>query len=71
MYQLLSTGQVARQLGVARHRLEYALANSHLPEPSMRIGNKRAFNPQEVSAIADYFGVLPQHAPKVEKGGHQ
>ena len=57
MKHLIGLGDVSRFLGIARHRIEYALANGDLPEPQIRIANNRAFTTEDVQRIADYFGV--------------
>ncbi len=61
---LLSTSEVAALLGVRKHRIEYALAEGHVPEPKLRFLNKRAFDPSEVCVIASYFG---RHARVLEE----
>jgi excisionase family DNA binding protein len=57
MEQILSTGEVARLLGIQRHRLEYAIANGHLPEARFRFLDKRCFDAEDVKRIAEHFGV--------------
>ncbi|HBN78429.1 MAG TPA: hypothetical protein DD473_21990 [Planctomycetaceae bacterium] len=57
MQQLLGLGDVSKLIGVARHKIEYAIANGSISEPKLRIANKRAFTPEEVQQVADYFGV--------------
>ena len=57
MQQLLGLGDVSRIVGIARHKIEYAIANGAIPEPQIRIANKRAFSPEEIQNIAEYFGV--------------
>ena len=69
MQQLLGIGDVARLLGVARHRIEYAVSNGSLPEPEIRIANKRAFNTNETKQIANYFGVELSIGESAEEGG--
>jgi DNA-binding transcriptional MerR regulator len=43
--------EVARQLNVAPHRIVYLLTSSKVEEPKTRLGNRRAFSPEDVSAI--------------------
>jgi excisionase family DNA binding protein len=57
MVQIHSTGEVAKMLGIQRHRLEYAIANGHLPEARFRFLDKRCFDAEDVKRIAEYFGV--------------
>lgn len=53
---LSSIGDVSRKIGIARHKIEYAIVNGSILEPKIRIANKRAFNESEVNTIAKYFG---------------
>jgi len=50
--ELLSTGQIARRLAVPIFRVNLAIQNLGL-EPAARIGNVRAFNPDQVAAIKE------------------
>ena len=43
MEKIFSTGEVAKILGIARHKIEYAIANNHLPEARFRFLDKRCF----------------------------
>lgn len=58
MQQLLGLGDVSKVVGIARHKIEYAIANGSIPEPELRIANKRVFTTDDVERIADYFGVV-------------
>ncbi len=58
MQQLLGLGDVSRLVGIARHKIEYAIANGAIPEPELRITNKRVFTTDDVQRVADYFGVV-------------
>jgi hypothetical protein len=49
--------QVARLLGRKPHLITYALTGGHVPEPEMRISNKRVFGEDDVQRLARYFGV--------------
>ena len=57
MENIYSTGEVAKMLGVQRHRIEYAVANGHLPEARLRFLDKRCFTGDDVKRIAEFFGV--------------
>ena len=57
MPELLGLGEVSKLINVPKHRIDYAIANGSIPEPRMRISNKRAFSQEEVRVIANYFGV--------------
>ena len=67
--QLLGLGEMSRLIGVARHRIEYAIANGSIPEPELRIANKRVFASEDIQRIADYFGVQIKIGDDAEKGG--
>lgn len=64
MKQLLSTGDVSKLLGIAKHKIEYAIANGSIPEPELRIANKRVFTSDDVQRVANHFGV----ELKIEEG---
>jgi hypothetical protein len=57
MLQLYSTGELARLLGIAAHRIEYAHASGHLDEPRLRFLGKRAYDGDDLRRVAAYFGV--------------
>ena len=57
MEKIFSTGEVAKILGIARHKIEYAIANNHLPEAQFRFLDKRFFTNDDVKQIGVYFGV--------------
>jgi len=57
MEKIFSTGEVAKILGIARHKIEYAIANNHLPEAQFRFLDKRCFTNDDVKQIGVYFGV--------------
>jgi len=69
MQQLLGLGDVSRLIGIARHKIEYAIANGSLPEPKLRIANKRAFSQEEVQHIARHFGRHLENSDEAVKGG--
>lgn len=64
---LLSLSQVAALIGIRKHRIEYALAEGHVPEPKLRFLNKRAFAPSEVCVIASHFRKDDRQCEKGEK----
>jgi DNA-binding transcriptional MerR regulator len=47
---------VARKLGIKPYRITYALSTRLVGEPSLRIGNKRVFSPEDVDRLAAHFG---------------
>ena len=66
--ELLSTGDVAKKLGIARHKIEYAITNGSLPDAKLRVANKRCFSLEEVEGIAEYFGAKNNSSGKAAKG---
>jgi DNA-binding transcriptional MerR regulator len=48
---------VARRLGVKPYRVVYALTTGLVPEPSLRISNKRIFDVEDIERLAKHFGV--------------
>ena len=53
--QLLSTGQVARLLGIPIHRVIYAHTSGKVQEPSLWFMGKRAYSDDDVKRVATYF----------------
>jgi len=49
--KLKTLAEVARQLKVAPHRIVYLLTSSQVEEPETRLGNRRAFSDEDVTAI--------------------
>ena len=50
---------VARLLKVKPYQVTYALSVGHVPEPAVRINNKRIFAPDDIDRLAAHFGVEP------------
>lgn len=69
MQQLLGLKEISQLTGIARHKIEYRIANGSIPEPTLRIANKRAFTAEDLQRIADYFGVEIKTGDDAEKGG--
>lgn len=69
MQQLLGLSGVSKVVGVARHRIDYAIANGSIPEPKLRVANKRVFTEEDLQRIADYFGVSIKNGDNAEEGG--
>jgi len=57
MDQALSLRQVAELLKLRHYRIEYAIATHRIPEPAIRVANKRVFQPADIERIASHFGV--------------
>lgn len=57
MQMLYSLRDVAKLIGVRSHRIGYAVSSGAVPEPALRLGNKRIFTPDDVVRLAAHFGV--------------
>jgi hypothetical protein len=57
MEQIYSTGEIAKLLGIQRHRIEYAIATGHIAEARFRFLDKRVFDAEDVKRMAEHFGV--------------
>lgn len=55
MEQMLSTGDIARLVGVPRHRIEYAVRSGYLGDSKTRFLGRRCFDSDDVRRIAIYF----------------
>jgi hypothetical protein len=54
--QLYLMGDVSRMLGVPAHRIAYLFMARKLPEPSLRLGNRRVFGLADVRRVARALG---------------
>jgi hypothetical protein len=60
---------VAKRLSLKPYRITYALAAGLVPEPRLRIANKRIFGDDDIRRLAAHFGViLPGSAASRRKG---
>ena len=57
MDQALSLKQVAELLKLQHYRIAYAIATHRVPEPTLRVANKRVFQPADIAAVATHFGI--------------
>lgn len=62
MNELLLLHEVSKRLGIIAHKLVYAITTGKVPEPRLRINNKRIFQPDDVKRLADHFGVKLKEA---------
>lgn len=53
-------GDVARLLGCKPHRIVYSLTSGAVPEPAMRLGNRRLFTTEDIDRIAARLGIEQQ-----------
>ena len=58
---------VARMLKVKPYQIAYALSVGLVAEPTIRISNKRIFEPEDIDRLAAHFGV--DLAAKKGQGG--
>jgi DNA-binding transcriptional MerR regulator len=54
--QLFLISDVARQLNVPPHRIAYLFMTRKLPEPQLRLGNRRIFTLEDVRKVAKALG---------------
>lgn len=48
---------VARQLRVKPYRVVYALTTGLVPEPALRIANKRIYQEDDIARLREYFAL--------------
>lgn len=59
MQQYYTLGDVVRILGLKPHVVTYAITSGNLPEPPVRVGNKRIFTREDLERMALHFQVRP------------
>lgn len=59
---------VARMLRVKPYQIAYALSVGHVPEPALRISNKRIFQEDDIQRLATHFGVELRSRDRKEGG---
>ena len=55
-------GEVGKVLGRKPHQIVHLLTTGKIPEPQLRIANKRLFVPEDVERLARHFRVAPNWA---------
>lgn len=58
--QYYTLGDVTKVLGIKAHVVSYAISAGHLPEPPIRVGNKRIFTEEDMERMALHFRVTPR-----------
>lgn len=53
--KLYSIREVAKLLRKQPYQITYLLETSKVPEPKIRLGNRRAFDLDEVQSLLEYF----------------
>ena len=59
MKQHYLLGEVSRALGRKPYHVTHVLTTGKVPEPALRIGNKRLFTAEDVERLARHFRVSP------------
>jgi len=59
MKQHYLLGEVSRVLGRKPHQIVHLLTSGKIPEPQVRIANKRLFVLEDVERLARHFRVIP------------
>jgi DNA-binding transcriptional MerR regulator len=54
--QLFLISDVSRMLGVPAHRIAYQFMTRKLPEPALKLGNRRLFTLADVQRVAKALG---------------
>jgi DNA-binding transcriptional MerR regulator len=60
---------VAHRLGVKPYQITYAITVGLVPEPGLRISNKRIFLPEDVERLAKHFNIVMPNPRGKEKHG--
>ena len=47
--------EVAMILNIAPHRVNYALVSGAVPEPAIRLGNRRIFQTEDIERLQKHF----------------
>ena len=55
--ELFLLGEVSRRLNVPPHRITYLFVKRAIPEPKLRLGNRRVFTDEDGQAIAKLLGL--------------
>jgi hypothetical protein len=50
-------GDVARTLGCKPYQITYLLTSGQVPEPAMRLGNRRVFRSGDIQRLAAKLGI--------------
>lgn len=55
--ELFLLGDLSRRLNVPPHRISYLFVKRAIPEPEMRLGNRRVFTEEDGKAVAKALGL--------------
>ena len=68
--QLLSIREVASLLRVQPYQIAYLLTTGRVPEPKIRLGNRRAFGHEDIQRLAARMNVaVPENFSQEEHHG--
>lgn len=70
MKQILSTGEVAKLLGLQVYQIGYAHSTGQLAEPAFRFLDKRVYTEEDVRRVAAHFGI-DLDGTSVKEVGHE
>jgi hypothetical protein len=57
MQSFFSLGEVSKDLRVPAWRIAYAISSGRVPDVRIRCAGKRVFQQDDVSRLADHFGI--------------
>ena len=60
-----SIKDVAKVLGIRQHRIDHAIASGLVPEPKIRVANRRVFQEEDLANLRKYFASSPKTAKAV------
>ena len=60
MNEYFTTTEVASVLGIPYWRIVYVHQSGAIPEPALRIGNRRVYVSEDVRRLAEHFGIDSQ-----------
>ena len=60
MQTCLSLRDAARVLKLKAYQIDHALAVGSVPEPALRVSNRRVFQREDLKRLASHFGVRLQ-----------
>ena len=69
MKKHLLLSDVAKLLKLKPYQIVYSLVVGHVPEPELRISNKRIFQECDLQRLAQHFGVSLEEKEDQLKGG--
>jgi hypothetical protein len=52
---LMSLSGAAKVLGVRPHQVAFAIVSFCVPEPAMRVANRRVFQQEDIDRLEEYF----------------